>query len=99
MQLFAEKEAAKRQSTMLLMEVASDRKLMKAMVEIEDLTRQLEQQKRQYEEQVLNFTIYVRLCFFKLNKKHFFNFLLKLSTDLTACSEFLELLAVKFCFS
>ncbi|XP_025094337.1 shootin-1-like isoform X2 [Pomacea canaliculata] len=50
--LFAEKEAAKRQSTMLLMEVASDRKLMKAMVEIEDLTRQLEQQKRQYEEQM-----------------------------------------------
>ncbi|KAK7458958.1 hypothetical protein BaRGS_00039042 [Batillaria attramentaria] len=50
--LFAEKEAARRQSSMLLMNVASDKKLMEAMIEVENLTTKVEEQKALYEQQI-----------------------------------------------
>ncbi|KAL8577019.1 hypothetical protein ACOMHN_065623 [Nucella lapillus] len=50
--LFAQREAAKRQSTMLLMNVAGDEKLMKAMLDVETLTTQVEEQKAHYERQI-----------------------------------------------
>ena len=52
MQLFAEREAARRQSSMLLTNVASDKRLMEAMIEVETLTTKVEEQKKHFELEV-----------------------------------------------
>ena len=64
--MFAEREAAKRQSAMLMAPLAGDKRLMEAMIQVEELTTSLETVKQETEHQVNQGLIFCLQSYLKL---------------------------------